>query len=187
MPERIFENERVTTTTVSHPNWGAIWGGTFTFYAIWAIFGVLGTAIFASAANPNAAHPITGMSVGMSVWAVILTIIAMYVGGRVTGDLAGIANRRDGVVHGMTMFGLSVIGVVVLAVLEQGVIPGSIAAAGPHSAGLLTLFADLGWAGFVALILGWLAAMGGAAQGTRNIAVGETAVQQPQQAKRAAA
>lgn len=122
MPERMFENERVTTM-VTHPNWGAIWGGAFTFYAIWAVFGVLGVAIFGSAASPNAAHPVTGMNIGISVWSVILTIIAMYVAGRVTGHLAGIGNRRDGVVHGITMFGLSVIGVALLAVLEQGVVP----------------------------------------------------------------
>jgi hypothetical protein len=42
-------------------DWGAIWAGVFTFIAVWSVFGLLGEAIFASTANPNAAHPVTGM------------------------------------------------------------------------------------------------------------------------------
>lgn len=182
MPERMFENENLTTV-VTHPNWGAIWSGVFTFVAIWSIFGTLGAAIFASAANPNAAHPVTGMSVGIAVWSVILTIIAMYVAGRVTGHLARIGNSRDGVVHGMIMFGLSVTSVIVFTLLA-GAAATSVAAAGTvHSSSyLLTLFAGIGWPGFIALFLGWLAAMGGAATGT-----GRGAVQIPvQEARRAA-
>lgn len=69
-------------------DWGAIWAGVFTFIAIWSVFGLLGMAIFASAANPNAQNPVTGMSAGMGIWAVVLTFIAMYVGGLETGPEA---------------------------------------------------------------------------------------------------
>jgi hypothetical protein len=34
---------------------------------------------------------------------------------------------------------------------------------------LLTVFSDIGWVGFVALFLGWLAAMGGTASGVRRV------------------
>src|SRR6185437_8177856 len=95
-------------------DWGAIWGGVFCFMAIWAVFGALGLAIFASAATPGANAPVLGMSVGIAFWSVILTIIAMYVAGRETGRLAGVANRHDGLVHGLMMFGLSVVSLVVL-------------------------------------------------------------------------
>lgn len=144
--------------------WGAIWAGMFAFVAIWSVFGLLGEAIFASAANPNAAAPVSGMSVGMGVWSVILTIIAMYVGGRVTGALAGVATRNEGMMYVMAMFGLSVIATIVIVVLGGAALSGGTGvAADAHSPYMLTVFSDIGWIGFISLFLGWLAALGGAA------------------------
>jgi hypothetical protein len=146
-------------------NWGAIWSGMFTFTTIWVVFGTLGMAIFATNANPGANAPITGQSTGIAVWSVILTIIAMYVAGRVTGHVAGASTRRDGVVHGIVMFGLSAVAAVILTSLSAAVLSGGSGIAGnAHSGYLLGMFADLGWSGFVALLLGWLAAMAGASQ-----------------------
>lgn len=164
-------------TLVTRPNWGAIWAGVFTFIAIWSVFGLLGMAIFASAANPNAPQPVSGMGLGISIWTVILTIIAMYVAGRVTGHLAGIANSREGVTHGMIMFGLAVTAAVAIAAFAGGAATGNstLAATGPHSPYALTLFAGMGWAGFVSLLLGWLAAMGGASTGSHKV-MAETTV-----------
>lgn len=147
-------------------DWGAIWAGVFTFTAIWAVFGALGFAIFASAASPSAAQPILGMSAGWGIWAIILTIIAMYVAGRETGRLAAVTNRHDGLIHGMIMFGLSFASAVILIALGGTSLSGGRGIAGnAHSFYLMTVFADLGWIGFVALFLGWLAAMIGASSG----------------------
>jgi hypothetical protein len=148
-------------------DWGAIWAGVFSFIAIWSVFGVLGTAIFSSAARPNAAAPSTGMSVGMGIWGVILTIIAMYVAGLETGRLAGVTNKTDAAIHGMVMFGLSIAATLVITILAGTAVfggpavPGNANMSSPY---LLTLLSDLGWIGFFSLFLGWLAAMGGASQ-----------------------
>jgi hypothetical protein len=150
-------------------DWGAIWGGVFTFLAIWSVFGALGLAIFSSAANPRAAAPVMGMSVGIAIWTIVLTVIAMYVAGRETGRLAGVLTRHDGLVHGLMMFGLSVTAVLVLVSLGGSVLTGSAGANGStHSPYVLTVIADLGWGGFVALFLGWLAAMWGASSGVSH-------------------
>ena len=109
MSEISFHDEN-HTTVVTHPNWGAIWAGVFTFFAIWCVFGLLGISIFA---NRNA----TTETVGMGIWAVILTIIAMYVAGRATGHLARIGNSRDGLIHGVVMFGLTVVGALAITML----------------------------------------------------------------------
>jgi hypothetical protein len=136
----------------------------FTFVAIWSVFGILGEAIFASSANPNAPQPVSGMSVGMGIWAAVLTIIAMYVAGRVTAHLADVRDRASGIMHGMAMFGLSVMAVVLTVVLSGTALSGGAGlAAGTHSPYMLSVFADVGWIGFFCLLLGWLAAMGGAA------------------------
>lgn len=88
-------------------DWGAIWAGVFVFIGIWSVFGLLGMAIFASAANANAAQPVTGMGVGEAIWGIILTAIAMYVAERETGHLARQESRQDGLIHGLIMFGLA--------------------------------------------------------------------------------
>ncbi len=165
MADLAYRNDAVTVVR-GRTDWGAIWGGVFTFVAIWSVFGALGLAIFASAANPNAAAPVGGMSVGLGIWIVVLTIIAMYVAGRETGRLAAVDNRHDGLIHGMIMFGLSVVAAMILTVLGGNTLSGGSGVAGnPHSPYILTVISDIGWIGFAALILGWLAAMGGASSG----------------------
>jgi len=165
MADIAYRNEAFTYSA-TRVNWGAIWAGVFTFVAIWSVFGVLGMAIFASNANPNATAPVTGQSAGMAVWAIILTIIAMYVAGLETGRLATVSTRHDGLIHGMIMFGLSVVAAIILTTLGGAVLSGGTGVQGSaHNGYILGIFADLGWSGFVALLLGWLAAMGGGSQG----------------------
>lgn len=150
-------------------NWGAVWGGVFTFAAIWSVFGMLGVAVFASSANTNAAHPITGMNVGEAIWVIVLTAIAMYVGGFVTGRLAAVTTRQEGAAHGQAMFGLSVIGAIVLVILATaGLTNATATGASAHSPYIVGAIADVGWAGFVALFLGWLGAMIGGSHGQRQ-------------------
>jgi hypothetical protein len=142
--------------------WGAIWGGVFTFAAIWGVFETLGVAIFPTT---------NGMGIGLQIWTVVLTIIAMYFAGLETGRLAGIANRHDGLVHGMMMFGLSAVSAVILLEIATGVLTGGNAA---HTVYLTT---GSQWALFCAFFLGWLAAMGGASTGVARRAVGTTTTQ----------
>jgi hypothetical protein len=175
MAATAFENQNAALVR-SRVDWGAIWAGVFAFIAIWSVFGTLGAAIFASAANPGAARPITGMGWGMSIWAIVLTIIAMYVGGRVTGSLTTIANRREGVVHGLAMFGLSVAAVLVIVVLAGNGISSTSTEAAVHSPYLLDVTSGLGWAGFLSLFFGWLAAMGGASSGAQQKTFADTNV-----------
>ena len=76
MAAAAFENQNAAMVR-SRVDWGAIWAGVFAFIRIWSVFGLLGAAIFASAANPQAAQPVTGMGWGMGIWAIVLTIIAI--------------------------------------------------------------------------------------------------------------
>jgi hypothetical protein len=168
MAEVAYQGESIVMAR--RTDWGAIWAGVFSFVAIWSVFGVLGFAIFTSVANPAAAQPVTGMGVGLGIWAVILTIIAMYVAGRETGRLAAVPNRHERLIHGMIMFGLSVVAVLVVTALGGIAFPGNATATGGvHSSYVLGLFAGMGWIGFASLFLGWLAAMGGASMAAPRI------------------
>jgi len=163
----------------ARPNWGAIWAGTFTFIAIWSVFGSLGLGIFASNASASANQPVLGMSAGMAAWSIILTIIAMFVAGRTTGRLAGIANSREGMFQGMVMFGLSVTATLLIVVIGGNAFSSTNVAAGPHSSYVIGVFTYLGWTLFVALFLGWLAALIGSATAHKTFPT-RTATVQPQ-------
>src|SRR5581483_841240 len=168
MAEIAYESPSASRRNLVGPNWGAIWAGMFSFVGIWAVFGLLGEAIFASAANPNAAQPAAGgIEWGFSIWAIVLTGIAMFVGGRVTSRLSGATDRRDALMHGQTMFGLSVVAATILIVLSGAVLSGGtgVNTAATSTAGINAL-TGLGWAGFVSLLVGWLCVMWGSTAGT---------------------
>ncbi len=165
MADLAFRSEEVIPYRL-RTDWAAIWAGVFSFVAIWAVFGFLGMAIFASAAGPQAQNASSGMGVGMGIWTIILTIIAMYVAGRETGRLAGVSTRHDGLIHGMIMFGLAVAATLVISGLVENILTGG--ASGPRSVYSLSNFAGMEWIGFVTLFLGWLAAMFGAASGVSH-------------------
>jgi hypothetical protein len=144
-------------------DWSAIWAGVFTYIAIWSVFGTLGAAIFGSSANSNATHPLWNMGFGMGIWAVILTIIAMYVAGIVTGRWSVSMNRRDRMWHGMAMFGLSVVASLIILAIGSNMTLSTAPDGSVHGPYFLSLISQIGWAGFIALFLGWLAALGAAA------------------------
>jgi len=66
--------------------------------------------------------------------------------------------------HGMIMFGLAVVSVLILTSLFGAVLSGGSGIQGTSPRGV-GIFAGFGWVGFIALLLGWLAAMGGGSQG----------------------
>jgi hypothetical protein len=158
---------------VSRLSWPAIFAGTFVFLAIEVTFGVLGTAVFASAENPSSAHPVTGMSAGIGIWLVILSIIALYFAGRAATSLSGTADRHTGMYHGLVMFGMSVFTSVLITAMMLGsttIAPASrAAAAGPATVG--DVVATAGYWLFVALLLGMIAAAMGGSQAVRKPAV----------------
>jgi hypothetical protein len=164
MADIAFRNETFSFSG-QRTAWGAIWVGAFTFVAIWSVFGMLGEAIFASSAGPSG--PGAGAAAGMAIWAIILTIIAMYVAGRVTGHLANLQERMARIEHGMAMFGLSVLAVVLMVVLSGIALSSNTGTttAAPQGPYMMTVFSSISWVGFACLFLGWLGAMAGAAHG----------------------
>lgn len=144
----------------TRPNWGALWAGVFTFLAVWSVFGVLCLAIFASSSS---------LGLAMSVWGIILTIITMFVAGRATGQLAGINNSREGMINGTVLFGLAVTSVLFIVVIGSAAFGSTQVSGTARISDVLAVFSNFGWALFVGLFLGWLAAMGGAASAHKEL------------------
>jgi hypothetical protein len=167
MAAATYGNENLTVARRG-VKWGAVWAGVFTFMAIESVFGMLAVAIFVRPVNPAAVHPISGLRVGASIWAIVLTVIAMYVAGLTTGRLAEVATKNEGAIHGQTMFGLSVLGAFLLALMAgMGTATAATGASAPV-AHVVNVLAGIGWATFTALILGWLGAMIGGSMAVRR-------------------
>jgi hypothetical protein len=150
-------------------SWGSIFAGCFMFLAIEVTFGLLGLAIFASAAAPNAAHPVSGMSTGIGIWTVILSIIALYFAGKTAGRLSGTTNRNIGIYHGLVTFGMSIFATVLIAAMTVG----STTTAGTnltqYSNNTLTNAVSTGgWWIFFACLLAMIASAIGGSHGARE-------------------
>lgn len=111
--------------TTIHANrtfsWSGIFAGTFLFLAIEATFGVLGVAIFASATNPNSRNPVgPGISAGVGIWMVILSIIALYFAGKLASKLSGAPTRNLGMYAGLVTFGMCIFASILITALTLG-------------------------------------------------------------------
>ncbi len=143
--------------------WGAVWAGAFSAAAIWAVFGELGVAIFRSTGSLNT----SGVSWGMGVWSIILTGIALFVGGRVTARMGELRTPKDAIMAGQTMFGLTAVGVLVFAAL-LGAGSASGAAGTTASSYVGSIIRGAGWFGWLGLLAGWAGAMAGARASQTN-------------------
>lgn len=91
-------------------SWGAIFAGFVVAIAIsWLMF-LLGSAIGLSIVDITDFEAIgDGLSIGTVIWILLTFIIAYFLGGLVTGRLAGKPDKTIGLLHGITMWGLATI------------------------------------------------------------------------------
>jgi hypothetical protein len=87
----------------SRVSWGAIFAGAVMAMAVYLVFTLLGGAIGLSVSNDADAD---ALSTGAAVWAVITTVIAMFVGGWVTSQCTVGENKMEAVVHGIIAWGM---------------------------------------------------------------------------------
>jgi hypothetical protein len=139
-------------------DWSAIWAGLFTFVGIWSVFELLGLAI-----SPGAT---AGAKVGLGIWSIILTAIAMFIAGRLTGSSLRLRGPYDGARHGMIMFGLSLTGAILLMMSGSVLLADSPAVnTSARTSDLVSVFTSSDWVPFATLFLGWLGAIIGASSG----------------------
>ncbi len=158
----------LTVRPIASFSWPSIFAGTFVFLAIEITFGVLGAAIFASATNPNSANPVgPGISAGLGIWMVILTIIALHFAGRVSSQFS--PDRTSGTWHGLVTYGMCLF---TTALIVSMSVISTAAAAPPASAGegyVVHIITVGGWWLFFALLLGMIAAATGGAHAVRPL------------------
>ena len=151
------ENHSTRRTGVS---WSSVFAGTFVFLAIEITFSMLAAAIFAPV------HANSGLGTGPGIWMIVLSIIALYFGGKTAAHFSGEARKLNGMYYGLTTFGLSIFTTIVIATMIAGnAIPSTQVG---HGA-LTVVAANAVWL-FVSLILGGIAGGIGGTLGVPNSA-----------------
>lgn len=145
-------------------SWSSIFAGTFVFLAIEVTFGVLGVAIFASATNPASANlGGAGISFGLGIWMVILSIIALHFAGRVAGGLSGTNQRSIGMWHGLVTFGMCIFTTALIASMSVVSASSATPNASPSEGYVVHAITTAGWWLFFTLVLSMIAAGTGGA------------------------
>lgn len=90
-------------------SWAAILAGAVTSIAVLMSLSLIGVAIGLGVPDLDENQPFEGLSVGLSIWAVLALLISLAAGGFVTGVLAG----RAGFMNGVVTWAVSLIALVV--------------------------------------------------------------------------
>jgi uncharacterized integral membrane protein len=115
-------------------SWGAIFAGLVIATVLQIVFMLGGMAVGFAVWSPGDSPEALGIATG--VWLAVAMIASLFVGGLTTGRMAGILTPGDGAIHGVIMWGLSMLLTVWLAVAGvTGLLGGALdLAAGPVAA-----------------------------------------------------
>jgi len=97
--------------TVTRVSWGAIFAGVVIAIAVQLVLGILGTGIGLSLVDPveGTTPGATGFGIGAGIYWLITTVIALGAGGYAAARVAGVHDRFDGLVHGLVVWGVTLI------------------------------------------------------------------------------
>ncbi|WP_267378953.1 hypothetical protein [Sphingomonas sp. GC_Shp_6] len=97
--------------TATRLSWGAVLGGVVIAIAVQLVLGILGAGIGLTMVDPVAGTTpgATGFGIGAGVYWLITTIVALGAGGYAAARVAGVHERFDALVHGMVVWGVTLI------------------------------------------------------------------------------
>jgi hypothetical protein len=96
---------RVWERTGFRLSWGAIFAGFVIATVLQVALSLLGIGLGFLGWNPG--DPLAALGTGTLIWVIVTAIITLFIGGMVTGRLAGVLTRGDGALHGVVMWALS--------------------------------------------------------------------------------
>lgn len=144
-------------------SWGAIFAGFVVATVTQIVLSVLGMAIGFSVWDPRTGG-YAGVGIGAAIWFAATAIVSLFLGGLVLGRLAGVLKTKDGMLHGVVMWGLSTLLAVWMVVNGVGALFGT----------TLNIVARTG----TAVIGGAVTATGAAGAAVANRPAGEPAIPQ---------
>lgn len=118
MNQRVVAEEVVEEVRRPAPiSWGAVFAGlVFTLAIAWLLH-LLGSALGLSIVDMTDAEAVgKGLAYGAAFWVLVSWAISFFLGGLLAGRLAGKADRAVGIMHGMTLWGVTTLLTVLLGV-----------------------------------------------------------------------
>jgi hypothetical protein len=95
----------------SRMSWPAVFAGVTIAIAVQIVLGLLGTGIGMSLVDPvsGSTPSASGFGIGAGLWWVVSTIVALGAGSYAASRIAGLTERFDGFVHGLVIWGVTLI------------------------------------------------------------------------------
>jgi len=97
--------------TPTRLSWGAIFAGVVIAVAVQLVLGILGAGIGLTMVDPveGTTPGAAGFGIGAGIYWLITTLIALGAGGYAAARVAGVHERFDALVHGLTVWGVTLI------------------------------------------------------------------------------
>lgn len=90
-------------------SWGALFAGFFFGLGAWLLLLALGAGIEFASFDPRNLGNVQGFSLGMGIWSVAAAMIALFFAGWMAARLSASAERLQGLLHGVALWGLMLI------------------------------------------------------------------------------
>jgi hypothetical protein len=107
-----------------------VFAGTFVTLGVWILLYAFGLAVGLSALDPNDLSSAKAAGIGTGIWSLVAPLIALFVGGMVTGRVAGVVDRGGAAMHGAVLWGLTTVGGILAVGMAIASLVGGIAALG---------------------------------------------------------
>lgn len=92
-----------------HISWGAVFAGMVIAVVVQLVLGLIGTGIGLSTLDPMrySSPGAAALGIGAGVWWIVSSVIALFIGGWVSGHLSGSPDQTDSVLHGLLTWGVA--------------------------------------------------------------------------------
>lgn len=114
VPENVMLRDRV--------RWGSVWAGVVVALGILLVLSAIGVAIGFAVTGIATPEAIRAISLALAIWTAFSAIIALFVGGYIAGRLMPLDTRGIGAVHGIVVWGLTLVIGAVLELIVVGLL-----------------------------------------------------------------
>lgn len=100
-----------TVKTPTRLSWGAVFAGVVIAVAVQLVLGILGAGIGLTMVDPveGTTPGAAGFGIGAGIFWLITTVVALGAGGYAAARVAGVHDRFDALVHGLVVWGVTLI------------------------------------------------------------------------------
>lgn len=83
--------------------WSAVFAGATVAITLWVLLQMIGMGIGLASVDVGDAGSLRTVGIGTTVWTAVTPLIALFIGGLVTGRLAATYSQRSGAMHGFVV------------------------------------------------------------------------------------